>query len=183
MRTFVCSLIVLLLSGAVSHADVESGPAVGGKAPALKVLAMTGDHEGKEVDYTADRADRPTIYVFVQADKFERPTARFLKVLDGAAPKVAKKCEIVAVWLTDDVDAAKAYLPRVQMSMKFESLSLCVYTGKKSGPEDWGINPDADVTVVVATDKTVKARFGYRSLNDTNVPEVEAALKNAVEAK
>ena len=39
--------------------------------------------------------------------------ARFLKTLDSAAPKVAKNCEIVAIWLTDDVDATKAYLPRV----------------------------------------------------------------------
>lgn len=183
MRTAVISSILLLLMSALASADVESGPAVGSKTPALKVLAATGDHEGKEVDYAADREDRPTIYLFVQADKFERPTARFMKVLDEAAPKVAKKCEIVAIWLTDDADATKAYLPRAQMSLKFENTPLCVFTGKKSGPEDWGINPDADVTVVVVTNKTVKARFGYRSLNDTNVPEVEAALKKAVAAK
>ncbi|HEY2840517.1 MAG TPA: hypothetical protein VGJ26_15275 [Pirellulales bacterium] len=183
MRVFSIALILLLSLSAASRADVESGPAVGAKAPALKVLAMTGDHEGKEIDYAADREDKPTIYIFVKGEHFERPTARFLKVLDAAAPKVARKCEIVAVWLTDDADAAKAYLPRVQKSMQFDATPLCVFSGKKSGPEDWGVNLDADVTAVVVTDKTVRASFGYRSVNDTSVPEVEAALKKAVEAK
>ena len=64
----VASRRLLFWLAATAAADVDSGPEVGDKAPALKVLAVTGEHEGKEVDYAADRDDKPTIYVFVQGN-------------------------------------------------------------------------------------------------------------------
>ena len=60
---------------------------------------------------------------------------------------------------------------------------MTLFNGKKSGPEDWGINLDAHLTAVVVTEKRVQARFGYRSINETVVPEIETALKQALAAK
>jgi hypothetical protein len=39
------------------------------------------------------------------------------------------------------------------------------------------------VTAIVAGKGKVAASFGYRSINDTDVPEVRAALKKAAEEK
>src|SRR5262252_9489067 len=90
--------------------DMASGPDKDAKAPALKVFDATGAHKDKEVDYAAERTDKPTIYLLVRADKFDRPMNRFMKGLDGDVKKESEDAYIVAVWLTDDVDKAKERL-------------------------------------------------------------------------
>jgi hypothetical protein len=194
MRSFIricaapsCCIMVGMLAvcfgAAVARADVESGPAAGEKAAALRVMAVTGDHENKELDYVAERKDKPTVYVFIAADKWDRPVARYLRTLDEKLGKLGGESRAVAVWLTDDANQSKAYLPKAQKSLKLEQTALTVFPGDKSGPDGWGVNPDASVTAVVVQRGKVAASFGYRSVNDTVVPEVEAALKKALDAK
>src|SRR5262245_36741414 len=99
-------LAVIGLAGVpgVLRAQVESGPAVKNKVERLKVAVATGDDAGKDVEFVGRRKGAATIYVFVQADKFDRPVARFLKVLDTELGKDRTDVHVVAVWLTDDVD-------------------------------------------------------------------------------
>ncbi len=174
-------VVALALHASASHAQVESGPVAGAKLAALKVTAATGEFTGEEIDYAEKRKDKPTIYVFVQAASFDRPMARYLRTLDAAVKKAGGDAQVVAVWLTDDAEKAKEYLPRAQMSIKLELTALTVYAGDKSGPENWGINDRASLTTVVASGETCAARFGYISLNETDVPDVEKALKEVLE--
>ena len=176
-------LLTVLFSTASARADLESGPAKGEKAAALKVMAVTGDQENKELDYAAQRKDKPTIYVFIMADKWDRPVARYLKTLDEKLGKLGGESRVVAVWLTDDANQSKEYLPKAQKSLKLEQTALTVFPGDKAGPDGWGVNPDASLTAVVVQHGKVAASFGYRSVNDTVVPEVETALKKALDAK
>lgn len=177
------SLVVLVLVAGPAWADVESGPKPGEKVPALKALGVVGKIEGKEADFTAERKDLPTVYLFVNAEKFSRPMNQFLKTLDGKLPDIQAKAGAVAVWLTTDTDKSKEFLPRVQQSVKYENTALTVL-GDTSGPKGWGINPDAHLTVVVvgADGKVVKS-FAYESVNGTDVKAVEEVLKKATEKK
>ena len=176
LRIGITITLVLLMAGAL-RAQIDSGPSAGGKVEALKAVAATGDDAGKEVDYAAERKAKPTIFVFVQSDKWDRPVARFLKTLDKELS--AKDAHIVAVWLTDDVDKAKAYLPKAQQSLQMTQTTFAVFPGDQSGPAGWGINADAHVTAVVTQDQKVIASFGYRSLNETDVPAVLKKLKES----
>jgi hypothetical protein len=182
LRVVSCAALLLLVAN-IANADVESGPKVGEKIAALKVHAVTGDNSGTEFDYAAERKEKPTIYIFVQADQFSRPIARYMKVLDGAVNKVGSDARIVAVWLTDDAEKSKEYLPKAQQSINLEATSLTVSGGPKSGPDGWGINDRAFVTTVVAKDAKTAATFAYVSVNDTDVRAVVAALKKAIDAK
>ena len=47
--------------------------------------------------------------------------ARFMRKLDETLLKESEEVYIVAVWLTDDVDKTKGYLPRAQQSLKFQN--------------------------------------------------------------
>src|SRR5438874_12063616 len=105
--------IAILLAGTL-RAQTNSGPASGTPIEPLKVLAVTGDDAGQELDFAAKRAGKPTLYVFIQADKFDRPLARFLAVLDKELSKDRPDVAVVAVWLTDHSEQSKEYLPRVQ---------------------------------------------------------------------
>jgi hypothetical protein len=178
-------LIALLLAVPAAHAQVVSGPPKDQKTPGLKVYAVVGMAEDKELDYVAERKDKPTIYVFVKSKdggipEGGRPAGRFMKELDKAVKGVGSDAYIVAVWLTDNQDFTKTYLPKINMSLQFEATALTYFQGEKSGPKDWAVNEDAHVTVVVTNKGKVAATFGYMSLNETDVPAVEEALKKAI---
>jgi hypothetical protein len=174
MATLRWPFIVPLLAWA---GEVPSGPEKGKGVPALKVFAATGPHKGKDIDYAAERGKKPTVYVFIPADKWSRPVARFLKKLDEAVPKVDEDAAVVAVWLTDDPAKTKEYLPRAQQSLEFQATALTCFTGAE--PKGWGINADAHATAVVAGRGKVAAVFGYGSVNETAVPAVRDALAKA----
>src|SRR5438270_6155296 len=160
MMRIVC-LTFLLLGSLVWQAEIlaqtNSGPAAGSKLEPLKVKAITGSHAGEELDFVAAREGKPTMYVFVQADKFDRPVARFLKTLDSDLGMDRQDVAIVATWLTDDVEKTTEYLPRAQQSINLSQTSLAVYAGDKNGPPGWSINDGAHLTAIIAADNRVVA--------------------------
>lgn len=169
--------LVVVVTG--SAQDVESGPKAGEKVLALRAYGLVGAVEGKEADFAADRKDAPTVYLFVQSEHFGRPTARFIKVLDEKVKTANEKAGVVAVWVGDKEAYAKNkdYLPRVQMSLKLENTAIAAHEGEKSGPNGWGINADAHVTVVVADQGKVAKSIAFVSVNETDVRAVLAAIK------
>jgi len=185
MRTVLALVGVGLLAATAARADVESGPKAGEKIPALKAFGVVGSVENKEADFAAARKDAPTVYVFVAAEGGGipvggRPAARFMKTLDGAVAKT-EGAAVVAVWLGDKAfDKHKEYLPRINMSLKFEHTSLAAFDGEKSGPKDWGINPDAHLTVVVVHKGKVVKSFPFTTVNETDVKPVVEELKKAM---
>jgi hypothetical protein len=180
MRVFLPlgMLVVAVQVGRTS--DVESGPTKGTKVPALKVYDATGKHKGKSVDYAGLRKDKATVYLFVGEGKFARPMFRFMKTLDESIRKELDGVSGFAVWLTDDEEKTKEYLPRI--STYFETTALTVFKGK-DGPKGWNINSDAHLTVVVASRGKVTARFGFNSVNETDVPAILKELKKVAKAK
>jgi hypothetical protein len=173
--SLVCAAAALTARPALAD-KVESGPAAGIAVPALTVYDATGPHADKELNYAADRKDKPTVYLFVVADKWDRPTARFLKKLDDAIAKHAD-ARAIAVWLTDDVDATKRYLPLAQQSLSFQSTALTCYPAAKKTPDGWGLNLEAGVTAVVADKGKVTASQAFRSATEADVAAVVKAFE------
>ncbi len=171
--------VMIAIAPSVVQAQVASGPAAGTKVEPLKVVIAAGENVGKETDVAEDRKGKPTVFVFVQADKWDRPVARFLRTLDVDLAKDRTEVKIIAVWLTDDVMKSRDYLPKAQESLKLSQTTWSVHPGDKGGPAGWGINVDAHLTAIVVQDNKVTASFGYRSINETDVPAVIKELKPA----
>src|SRR3954467_6035319 len=112
MRSPLFLMIVLIVFSRTLFAQVESGPKPGTKAEALQVVVATGDAAGKEVDFADQRKEKQTLFGSVQADKWDRPVARYLKTIDGGLAKSHPDVQLIAVWLTGDVEKAKAYFPK-----------------------------------------------------------------------
>ena len=176
-RTFPIVFAVLFsLSSHPARADVVSGPGEGNAVEKFKVVVVAGESSGKEVDFVTERKEKSTIFVFVLADKFSRPMVRFIKVLDDKLKADRTDVDIVAVWLTEDAAKSQDYLPKAFGSLKTERTAWSVFPGEKTGPNNWGINPDADITVVVSDGAKAKFSKGYLSINETEVPKVFEAL-------
>jgi hypothetical protein len=179
-RCLAVAAVVFLTT--VAHGqDVTTGPTKGEKVPALKVQDVTGLNKDKEVDYAAERKDKPTVYFLIQADKFDRPMNGFMKELDKTLKKDYPDAYAVAVWLTDDKDKTKDLLGRIQQSVQYEATALTYFPGEKAGPKDWNVNADAHLTVVVAGKGKVAETLGYRSVNSTDAKGVLDAVKKAAE--
>jgi hypothetical protein len=173
-RRLLAPLLLGMLVAGLARADVVSGPKDGEKVAPLKVYAVTGDPKDTEVDYASLRKHKTTVYVFVSAKEFSRPMFRFIKKLDEDLPDDTL---IVAVWLTDDADKSKEYLPKIAQYFKKTALTVFGGTG---GPKDWGINPDVHLTAVIADKGKVVKSFSYTSLNETDAPEVIETVKKAI---
>jgi len=182
LRTLFALAALALLPVTGRADDVDSGPDKDKKVPALKVHDRTGKNKDKEIDYVARRKDKATIYLLLPADKFDRPMARFMKKLDTKVDEDFEDVYIVAVWLTDDLDKTKKYLPKVQQSINYDKTALTCVKGTE-GPKGWNINSDAHMTVVIAHKGKVVSKTGYKSLNDTDVPGVIKALKKVAKEK
>ena len=172
-----CSALLLGLLTSQAQAQLESGPAAGSVPEPLKVFVATGDDAGKEIDCQAKLKQGPALVVFVQAETFDRPIARFIKGLDQGLGKDRNDVPAMVVWLTGDVDAGKSYLPKVQQSLQLTQTVWAVFPGDKSGPDGWGIDPDAHITAVVIEDGKVTGSYGDRSVNETVVPKVLKQFK------
>ena len=146
------------------------------------VYDSTGPLADKEVDSAADRKDKPAVYVFVVADKWDRPVARFLRELDAEVQK-HDDAQIVAVWLTEDVGATKKYLPLAQQSLQFKATALTCFPVAKKTPEFWGINLEAGVTAVVAKQSRVVGSLGFRTAVENDVKAVMEVLGKADDGK
>lgn len=159
------------------RAEVESGPKAGEKIAELKAFAVVGTVENKDVDYAKERGDEPTVYLFVNAEKFSRPMNKFMKTLDGKLEGIDDKARAIAVWVTADADKTKEFLPKVQGSVKYERTALGYYAGEAGKLEGWGLNPSAHLTVVVARKGKVVKSFAFENVGDGDVKTVEEALK------
>jgi hypothetical protein len=183
--TILAACAALACVSPVRAAD-ESGPKAGTQVPALKAYGVAGIAEGKEIDFAAERKDEPTVYVFVQATEGGlpvggRPAARFMKELDNKIGDVSDKAKIVAVWLGEKAfDKHKEYIPKFQMSLKLEKTSLAAFDGEKSGPNNWAVNADTHLTVVVVNKGKVTKSFAFTSVNETDVKDVLKELKAAI---
>lgn len=175
MRCWVATVVIccVQLTGLSSiQADPASGPGVGQDLKSVKVFVATGDDSGKEKDFVKERKEQPTVFVFVPADKFTRPMARFLKKLDEKLESDRQDVQIIIIWLTDDQTTSRERLPKIQESLKMQRTTWTVFVGDKNGPPEWGVNPDADITVVIANGPKSTWSDGYRSINETEVPKV-----------
>jgi hypothetical protein len=174
------AVVSIAMATTIARADLKSGPNVGVKVGKLNVFATTGAFEGKELDYSAQRKDKPTVYVFVNGEQWGRPMARFLRAIDQRLASGKEKAEAVAVWITEKADETKEYLPKVQQSLQLQTTAMTVAVGDKPRLQDWKINDDAHITVIVVTNGSVAGSFAHQSVNETDAEAVLKLLKKAV---
>lgn len=183
---FVAMILVGMAGGLLSQllmAEIQSGPTAGDAVPKLAVLQLQADDTYEANDAASSAQTKPTVYLFVNSAQWGRPMARFMVDLDRKLQEFSPQAEMAVVWLTNDVDQSKEYLPRAAKSLKLEHSSLAVFDGKASGPEGWTIDSEAHLTVVIAQEGKVKTSIGFISVNETDVPAIGEALRKPVESK
>ena len=174
-------LAVALMSGATfaSAEELKSGLAAGEKIPAFIVAKVGGATEdgvevGKELCYRCKYGQRPQVMVFTRTTEGE--VANLTKALNDAVAANADK-QLSAFVNVMSADKAAAEKAAKELAAKGSNVvPVVVPVENENGPANYGINPDAEVTVLIANKQQVIPSHGYAP-GKFDAEAVKAVLK------
>ena len=180
MSALLVAAVALVLTNVYAGGtSVKSGPQVGQEVPGpFHPLNVTGEKAGKKNCLYCSNGANPVAVVF--AREATPAVTKLLKQLDEATVKNAKaEMGSYAVFCSDKEGLDKALLKMAE-SQKLTKLVLSI--DNPAGPEKYKIAKDADVTVLLYLDHTVKANFAYKAgdLNDAAITKIVANVSKIV---
>lgn len=167
MKKWTAALLAALLSlsaGFAAAEEVKSGLGAGEKIPAFIVAKVGGADAdgvevGKELCYRCKYGARPQVMVFTRTTGGE--VASLTKQLNEVVAANADKqlTAFVNVMNADKTAAEKAAKELAAGGSK--NVPVVVPVENENGPANYGINPDAEVTVLIANKMAVVASHGF----------------------
>jgi hypothetical protein len=170
------ALALVVLTGTLLAAEpLKSGPQVGEKVPGpFEPLNINGDNAGKKFCQYCINGQNPVAMVF--ARDVSEPVTKLIKEIDAATAKNSdEKMGSFFVFLSDDESMEK----KLQSIAKKEDLKKTVLTlDNKTGPDNYKISKDAEVTVVLYKERKVIANYSFKKgqMKDKDVEKVIADL-------
>ena len=174
----VAALSLAVIVGAQTGA-LKSGPQAGQEVPgAFHPLNVTGAAAGKKNCLYCSNGGNPVAMVFAREATPE--VAKLLKKLDAATVKNAKKEMGSYAVFCNDKDGLDKALEKLATEQKLTKLVLSI--DNPAGPKEYKIAKDAEVTVLLYNDFTVKANhtFAKGALTDAAVTKVVADVAKIV---
>jgi hypothetical protein len=161
MSRLLLASVVAVCVASVSFAGepIKSGPQVGDDLPGpFHPLNVTGENAGEKACLYCRHGSAPVAMVF--ARDLTPAVAKLVKKLDECTIKnKEKEMGSFAVFCSD----AGALRKKLEETAKAEGLKeLVLSIDNPAGPKDYNFVKDADVTVVLYVNTTVKANFSFR---------------------
>ena len=176
---FVVTALLVTFVQAAEEA-LKSGPQVGQTLPnSFDAVNVTGPDVGEKCCIFCEYGDMPVAMVFAREPSTE--VVQLMKKLDAAAKKHGEAMRSTAIFLTDDKKVPEK-LKEVAGKEKLEN--TIVRTFEADGPKNYNMAKDADVTVLLFTDRVVKANHAFRKgkLQEKEIDAVVADVAKIVPA-
>jgi hypothetical protein len=165
--------LALCVGAAVAADDLKSGPQVGKAVPGpFEPLNITGPKAGEKHCLFCSNGANPVVMIFAR-DATE-PVTKLIKKVDEATAKHKQHDMGSFVVFLSDSPALKEKLKGVATK---EGIKHCVLSiDEPTGPKGYEVDKDADVTVVLYTNRNVKANHAFRKgeLKDREIERVVA---------
>ncbi len=185
---FVLSLgfvAAVALSGNVSAEEIQSGPKVGSSLGAFYVTKVAGAEEdgvdqGKNLCYRCRNGAKPQVIVFTRST--DPKVAELVRKLDKAVDTNSSSNLRVFINLLgedkeDLTETAKSFAEK----SKTKNVPFVVPNEFENGPDNYGINAKAAVTITLASDLGVKASHAVADAKDLDVESVLKDLTKILE--
>jgi hypothetical protein len=177
--TSICVALALMSSVALS-ADLKSGLQPGQPIPAFDVLKCSGAADdgvkvGTQLCYRCKYGAQPMAMVFTRSSG--ENVAKLAGKLDEAVAKNAsQKVRAFVNLLGDNRDDLEAKAKELGTKNKLANVPVVVPIEFENGPDNYGINQKAEVTVLLATGGKVVAShaFAKGELDDKAIEAVVA---------
>jgi len=151
--------VALLACSTVLAAGIKSGPQVNDKVPGpFEPLNVTGPMAGQKYCLYCSNGENPVAMIF--AREVNPTVTKLLKEIDTATAKngAAKMGSFVVFCANGD-----GLEKQLKGLAKKESLKQIVLSiDNPAGPEDYNVAKEADVTVVLYVDRTVKVNHAFK---------------------
>lgn len=182
-RFFSVVAVLAMLVGVANAEDLKSGLQPGDGIGAFNVTKVTGAEKdgvevGKNLCYRCKNGGRAQIMVFTRSG--DEKVVAVVKALDAELASNADLRAFVNV-LGDSQDSATAAAKKMAAASGAKNVPFVVPNENENGPEDYGINAKADITVIYAVGGKVKANYAAASAKDIDVEAAVAAVKKIVE--
>lgn len=152
-----------------------SGPQVGDAPPGFEVDLATGDLAGKQVDLLTQWKDKPVLLIFWS--QVTRPSFGLLRQLDKYGRlRQPEGLEVLIVRVSDKPDEDKKHARLLSDNYEVKA-PAGVTKGGRQGPDNYGLNTDAGMTVLLL-DKQHKVLFNQtrRAPDRQDFDEVRQAI-------
>jgi len=182
-RMTVATLAVALLAMAsfVTAEEVKSGLQAGDFVGPFYVTKLAGAADddvkvGANLCYRCKNGGRPQVMVFTRSA--DPKVVALVKSLDAALAKnSSKQLRAFVNYLGEDKSSAVEDAKKLAKTSQAKNIPFVVPNEFENGPDDYGINAKAEVTIILAGGGQVKANHAVVSAKDLNVDGVVADLK------
>lgn len=173
MQQMLAVGLALVLGAGVAFADkgVKSGPQVGEElAGPFHPLNVTGKAAGKKFCLYCSNGSNPVAMIFAREATPE--LAKLCKEIDKAVEKNSStKMGSFVVFCSSD-EALETRLKKMAKETSLKNVVLSI--DNPAGPEGYKVAKEADVTVVLYVDRTVKANYAFKKgeLKEKDIEEI-----------
>ncbi|MCA8988612.1 MAG: hypothetical protein KDA78_13265 [Planctomycetaceae bacterium] len=143
-----------------------------------KVCGAEGDgvEVGKNLCYRCKNGRRPQVMVFTRSA--DAKVVELIKQLDHAIPEnEASSLRAFVNYMGEDQASAKTSVEKLASAAQAKYVPFVVPNEFENGPDDYGINPNAEVTIIMAKGGVVQANFAATSAKDLDVKAVVEGLQ------
>lgn len=169
---FAAVAVAVATLGVAFADDLKSGPQTGDTVPGpFHPLNVNGESAGKKACLYCKNGENPVAVVFARSADCPQ-TIKLLKKLDELTAKNDKaEMGSYAVYLSDD-DKLADKLAEVVKKEGLKNLILSV--DNPAGPEKYKISKDADVTVLLYTERKVKVNHTFKKgeIKDSDIESI-----------
>ena len=163
---------------------LKSGPQKGQSLGPFNVTKLCGAEsdgvkDGQNLCYRCKNGSRPEVMVFTRSTN--KKVTELVKKLDGAlAEHKDEQLRAFVNILGEDKDDVTESAKKFAAKVGAKHIPFVLPNEFENGPEDYGINAKAAVTVVMADGKGVQANHAFASAKDVNVKAIIADLAKIV---
>lgn len=178
---FVLGLIVSVSSAVSAGEEVKSGPQTGDRLGAFYVTKCAGAEsdgvaEGNNLCYRCRNGAKPQVVIFTRST--DPKVVELIQQLDKAITHHADaKLTGFVNLLNADKDDAADTAKKIAKDSKVTNVPFVVPNEFENGPDNYGISPKAEITVILASELGVKANHSYASAKDLKADAIIADLK------
>lgn len=178
MQTLLAGAALLASLSFAVAAELKSGKQPGDEIGAFFVVKCAGSEAdgvklGENLCYRCKYGGQPMVMVFSRAS--DEKISGLVKKLDSAVTKNSdERLAAFVNLLGENRDALEAHAKELGKTAKSPRVPIVVPDEYENGPADYGINPKADVTVILAVKGKVVANraYGPGQFNDKAVDQI-----------
>ena len=176
LKILAVAVAVLSLASWSMAEDVKSGLKVGEDIGPFDVTKLAGAEAdgvkiGQQLCYRCRNSARPQVMIFTRSS--DEKVVAFVKKLDAELAKNSdKQLRAFVNYLGESKDAAADSAKKLAATTKATNVPFVVPNEFENGPEDYGINTKAEVTVLVAKEGKVTANHAFSKAKDLDVDKI-----------